>query len=86
MFAKAPLKEPTGVRAAETMTTSVIFIHSLEKFFARGCAAFAGARHLLRCSNQQNVIAAPQHPPGTMPAAALSEREGDVILPKAPSC
>jgi hypothetical protein len=68
------------------MTTSVIFIHSLEKFYARGCAAFADARHLLRCSNQQNVIAASHHPPGTMPDAALSEREGDVILPKTSPC
>jgi len=67
------------------MTTSVIFIHSLEKSW-RGCAAFGHGRHLLRCSNQQNVIAAPHHPPGTMPDAALSEREGDVILPKASPC
>ncbi|EGF96610.1 hypothetical protein BDIM_04160 [Brevundimonas diminuta ATCC 11568] len=40
----------------------------------------------MRCSNQQNVIAAPHHRPGTMPRAALSEREGDVILPKASPC
>nr|MCB7501076.1 hypothetical protein [Enterobacter roggenkampii] len=68
------------------MTTSVIFIHSLEKSFARGCAAFECARHLLRCSNQQNVIAAPQHDEGTMPAAALSQGEGDVAVSKARPC
>jgi len=58
------------VRAAETTTTSVIFIHSLEKSWP-GCAAFGRGRRLLRCSNQQNVIAAPQQEPGTMAAAAL---------------